>query len=258
MADLYNVLGVKRTASHSEIKSAYRRLARRYHPDVNADPTAARQFAHITEAYHVLIDPQRRNRYDRLGATDSTTARQSAAVRAARRAYYQARADRIVNEWLEREREKSRARGHAIFTIIPLFLSTFVAAMFKPAIFETSNLYWRFVLMLLFIFGIWHLCTSLKRHFDHYTYRPSVISVTQYIKPMKPFSRNVAVAFVGGGYLFSLTTGLLMGLFADDFASGFFGRNTLVEGIFSVLFYPPIAVLIVDTLYHLNLRFDEW
>ena len=259
MADLYNVLGVKRTASHSEIKSAYRRLARKYHPDVNADPTAARHFATITEAYHILIDPQRRTRYDRFGAVDSTAARQSAAVRAARRAYYQARADRIVNEWLEREREESRARGRAAFTTVALFLSTFVVAMFKPAIYETANLYWRFVLVLLFIFGIWHLFTSLKRHFDHYTYRPSVISVTQYIKPIKPYSRGVAVAFVGGGYVFFLTTGLLMGLFAEDFVSNnFFSHRTLVDGLFSVLFYPPMAVLIVDTLYHINLRFDEW
>jgi hypothetical protein len=259
MADLYNVLGVKRTASQSEIKSAYRRLARKYHPDVNADPSAARQFASITEAYHVLMDPQRRSFYDRVGAVNSTAARQSAAVRAARRAYYQARADRIVNEWLERERQESRARGRAAFTAVALFLSTFVVAMFKPAIFETANLYWRFLLVLLFIFGIWHLFTSLKRHFDYYTYhRPSVISVTHYIKPVKPFSRGVAVAFVGGGYLFSLTTGLLIGLLAEDFTSSVFGRSSLVDGLFSVLFYPPIAVLIVDTMYQINLRFDEW
>ena len=259
MADLYNVLGVKRTAGQSEIKSAYRRLARQYHPDVNADPTAARQFAEITEAYHVLMDPQRRNFYDRVGVTsNSTAARQTAAVRAARRAYYQARADRIVNEWLEHEREKSRARGRAAFTTVALFLSTFVMAMFKPAIFEAANLYWRFVLALLFIFGVWHLYTSLKRHFDHYTYRPSIISVTHYIKPVKPFTRSVAMAFVGGGYLFSLSTGLLMGAMTEDVANSFFGHSAIMDGLFSVIFYPPIAVLIVDTLYQFNLRFDEW
>jgi hypothetical protein len=47
-------------------------------------------------------------------------------------------------------------------------------------------------------------------------------------------------------------------LLAEDFTSSVFGRSSLVDGLFSVLFYPPIAVLIVDTMYQINLRFDEW
>jgi hypothetical protein len=259
MADLYSVLGVKRTASQSEIKSAYRRLARKYHPDVNADPAAAREFARINEAYHTLIDPQKRGQYDRAGSSSSSSTRRSstAAARAARRAYYQARADRIVNEWLERERAESRARGQAVYTTVALFLSTFMVAMLKPSIFETSNLYLRFILVLLFIVGVWHLVTSLKRHFDHYTYRPSLISVMRYTKPKKPFRRGVAWAFVLGGYLLSLGTGLLIGMMTEDFTHQFFG-STGIDGLFSVFFYPPIAVLIVDTMYMVNLRFEEW
>jgi hypothetical protein len=262
MADLYQVLGVKRTASQSEIKSAYRRLARQYHPDVNADPAAASLFARITEAYHVLIDSQRRDLYDRVGRVDPhSTARRSgatAAARAAQRAYYQARADRIVNEWLERERTESRARGRAVYTTVALFLSTFIVAMFKPTIFGTTNLYWRFVVVLLFIFGVWHLFASLKRHFDYYTYRPSMISVTSYNKPVKPFRRSVAVTFMCGGYLFSLGLGMLFGLLAESFSSDFFGHSTAIDGLFSVLFYPPIVVLIVDMMYQITLRLDEW
>jgi DnaJ domain len=52
MGDLYAMLGVKRTATSNEIKSAYRRLARTYHPDVNSDPAAQLTFARINEAYH--------------------------------------------------------------------------------------------------------------------------------------------------------------------------------------------------------------
>jgi hypothetical protein len=262
MADLYSALGVSRTASQSEIKSAYRRLARKYHPDVNSDPAAAREFTRITEAYHTLIDPQRRNLYDRSGTTaarSSASRSSSSAARAARRAYYQARADRIVNEWLQREREESRARGHAAFTIVPLFLSTFVVAMIKPSIFETSNLYWRVILVLLFAVGVWHLFTNLKRLFDHFTYRPVMPSVTRHTQPKKPYKRSVALTFVCGGYLLSLGTGMFIGMLTQDFTSHLLNStNTVLDGFFSVFFYPPIAVLIVDTMYLVNLRLEEW
>lgn len=63
--DLYIVLGVEQGASESEIKRAYRRLARRYHPDINpGDRTAEARFRQILEAYETLIDPARRSRYD--------------------------------------------------------------------------------------------------------------------------------------------------------------------------------------------------
>jgi curved DNA-binding protein len=65
--DYYEVLGVSRDASADEIRKAYRRLARRYHPDVNKDPDAAERFAEITEAYDVLNDPERRKTYDQFG-----------------------------------------------------------------------------------------------------------------------------------------------------------------------------------------------
>ena len=63
--DLYIVLGVQQGATESEIKRAYRRLARRFHPDINpGDQTAAARFRQILEAYETLIDPTRRSRYD--------------------------------------------------------------------------------------------------------------------------------------------------------------------------------------------------
>ena len=66
--DFYILLGIERGATLSDIKRAYRRLARRYHPDINpGDRTAAAQFRQIAEAYETLIDPDRRRRYDAGG-----------------------------------------------------------------------------------------------------------------------------------------------------------------------------------------------
>jgi curved DNA-binding protein len=66
-SDFYDALGVPRTATTEEIQQAYRKLARRYHPDVNSDPDAENRFKEISEAYQVLSDPSTRKRYDRFG-----------------------------------------------------------------------------------------------------------------------------------------------------------------------------------------------
>ncbi|MDR1649574.1 MAG: DnaJ domain-containing protein [Synergistaceae bacterium] len=66
--DYYEILGVGRTASQSEIRKAYRKLAKKYHPDVSKEKNADARYREINEAYEVLKDPDKRVKYDTLGA----------------------------------------------------------------------------------------------------------------------------------------------------------------------------------------------
>jgi len=277
MIDYYQVLGVKRSASVTEIKSAYRKLARKRHPDVNrGSEKAARDFALLSLAYHTLIDAQERAFHDQQldKGTQSASVLHSDNPHAQRAREMQARWDRVVNQILETDRRESVARQRAVFTTVSLFLSTFFVAMIKPPLWQSFGLVGRAILVTLFMTGVWHLISRLREYFRHYTYKPDEIhySITQEDDEpaAKPFTRSSAYAFLLGGYAVSLGIGLFIGWHAQDFFSdltllfrhhapagiggGSYSATALI--ISDLVFYPPIAVLIIDTMHSVASRID--
>jgi molecular chaperone DnaJ len=277
--DYYKVLGVNRTASSSEIKSAYRKLARLKHPDVNGgSEAAAQEFALLSKAYQILSNPQERAYFDQHLRTGNSSGSilnsENPHAKRARNLAVQARWDRIVDEVLEHDRRENRERQRAVFTTVSLFLSTFFVAMIRPHFWQLFDYAGRAIVLTLFVIGIWHLATRLREYFEHYTYHPkpfqeSIMRETE--TPEQPFTRFSAYTFLFAGYTLSLAIGLLIGWHAQDFFSDLqllfrhkvelVGTNMVFLSSTALLIpdlivYPPIAVLIVDTVHGVASRID--
>jgi hypothetical protein len=277
--DYYKVLGVKANSSQAEIKSAYRKLARKSHPDLNPDSEAGRQFALLSKAYHTLSDPQERAYYDdQLNAQKnrsySILDSNNPHAKRARNLAVQAKWDRLVDEVLERDRIENRERQRAVFTTVSLFLSTFFLAMMRPQLWQVFSTWGKVIVLTLFVLGVWHLANRLREYFAHYTYRPDLIqgSIMRGASlPEQPFTRFSAYTFLLVGYALSLGIGLYIGWHADDFfsdmtllfrervavvQSGVFASAWLAVIIPDLIVCPPIAVLIVDSVHGIASRID--
>ena len=280
MTDYYKILGVKRSASSADIKSAYRKLARLRHPDINRDSeSAAREFALLSKAYHILSDPQERSYYDdQLSSADnrsySILHSENPHARRARNLAVQAKWDRVVDEVLEHDRRENRERQRAVFTTVSLFLSTFFVALIKPQLWGFFDYVGRAIVVTLFVIGVWHLATRLREYFKHYTYIPKPIQaslMSQEEKPEQPFTRFSAYTFLLVGWALSIGVGLFINWHTRDFFADltllYQHRVQHVAGtallqssaalmVPDLLFYPPIFVLIVDSMHALTSRID--
>lgn len=268
MANYYETLKVSQKASSNEIKSAYRRLARKLHPDKNnGSEETARAFAAIAEAYDVLRNPDERARYDKklLQARydnstngDSVFASSNFHATRWRQMIYEHRYNEIINRMIDEERRESMALQKIIFPTVALFVSALVVGIFKPQLFANSAIIGKIIVVTLFVAGVIHLVRRIREAFDKYTYHldelhDSILDGNEHI--VKPYSRLAAGAFLLVGFSICLGAGILIGS-QIDFVS------VSMPSLFSArlgpefVFYPPIFVLFVDLMHTFALRAD--
>jgi hypothetical protein len=259
MVDYYRILKVSPKASASEIKSAYRVLARKLHPDVNnGSEHSSRDFAQIAKAYQILSSPSERANYDakRLKAqynnsNDSVLFSDNPHARRLRRLAVQRRMDAIVDRFIENERQETLALQQTVFPLVALFLSTFFVGMLKPQFWANSDTLGKAILITLFLAGLWHLFGRLRTSFARYTYidAPLHDSILRDEEDEKPFSRATAVSFLVLGICISLGVGFAVGKYLEilimNMMPNFFAASLQLE----LVFYPPIAVLMIDTMH---------
>lgn len=271
MVNYYQLLKVSPKATNAEIKSAYRRLARKLHPDVNSENTeaASNEFAKIAEAYEVLGNPKERAAYDRKllnaqyknsGSGDSVFSSENAHAKRWRQMAYERRYNEIIDRMIADERRETMALQKVIFPTVALFISVFFVAVFKPMFWANSQIIGKIVLFSLFVAGLIHLFSRLRIGFERYTYRYENLHDSIFEEaapaPEKPYTRLTAVCFLIVGTGASLGVGLLIGNILENFLT------PTMPMIFSAslkpefIFYPPIVVLFVDLMHAFAARFD--
>lgn len=254
MTDLYGILGLTPRATANEIKSAYRRLARKHHPDVSSSPDSAARFVNINRAYQILSDPRRRRAYD--GGQFFDSQRTFYASRQSEVVAMQRHFDRIVDEWLARERQEAAARSHAVLIVVPLFLSAFYVMVSKSPIIGQSRLIWRVVVLSLALYGLIYLVKNLSVVLSRYTYHIPDHFTSVFREPEMPddksISRKAGLIFLVCGYLVSIGLGYVVSKFVPGH-----GAALSFSTLAGALVYPPIAVLIIGGIRRIGMLLDR-
>lgn len=261
MANYYEILKIQQDASGAEIKSAYRRLARKLHPDKNqGSEETARAFAAIAEAYEVLGSPKERAAYDTklLNArytsssdSDSVFVSANSHARRWRQMVYEHRYNEIIDRMIAEERRESFALQKFIFPIVALFMSCLVVTILRPQIFEESPVIIKIILISLFIAGVIHLFSRIRDGLQKYAYDEDEVhkSILDESEPrLKAISKWTAGGFLFAGVLLSFGIGLLIGKYIGIFPASIpmmFSPTLKPEFVF----YPPIFVLLVDLVH---------
>jgi len=137
LKDYYAIMGVKPTDDLKTIKTAYRRLARKYHPDVSKEPDAEARFKDIAQAWEVLSDEQRRTEYDTLWQhRNDPPFRQQAQPNSQQQTYSQEEFDDIFSsifgQHAQQSRQQHSARGHDVEIEIAVFLEETLETHTRP------------------------------------------------------------------------------------------------------------------------------
>jgi hypothetical protein len=268
MVNYYDILKVSPKASNAEIKSAYRRLARKLHPDVNGgSEQTAQEFAKIARAYGVLGNPQERAGYDQkllqaefnASNGDSVFSSTNAYASRMRQMVYEKRYNEIIDRMIADERQESIDLQKVIFPTVSLFVSTIFVGIFKPMFFTNAAIIGKILLVSLFVAGLIHLFSRLRSGFERYTYDETVIhdSILDGNEPeSKPYSRFTAVAFLVVGLLVSLGIGVAVGSYLELFVAASMPSMYSSSLRPEFVFYPPIIVLLVDLMHAFVSRLD--
>lgn len=275
MVNYYQILKVSPKATNAEIKSAYRRLARKIHPDVNtthAPESASGEFAKIAKAYEILSNPKERALYDRQllnrqyknsNESDSVFASENAHARRWRQMAYERRYNEIIDRMIADERRETMALQKVVFPTVALFLSTCFVGIFKPTFWTMMPIIGKIVLVVLFVVGLVHLFKRLQKGFERYTYREENLhdSILEELKKdaepeQKPYSRFAAASFLIVGVAASLVVGLLIGGVLDMAVSSKMPHFVISPLRPEFVFYPPIVVLLVDAMHSFVSKFD--
>jgi len=263
MANYYKILNVTRAASAAELKSAYRRLARELHPDVNGgSKEAAKRFAVVAKAYEVLSDPKKRSFYDQKlsGAYsgDSVLYSENPHARRIRRMAMEKKFNEIVDSFIDRDRRETLAMQELIFPVVTLLVSTFFVAFFKPLFWENSEPLGKILIVTLFIAGLIHLLNRLKTGFQRYTHDNPVVHDSLFSygdePDEKPMSRSTAILLLIAGLGVSFVLGALIAGQMDRVIVNMQASLFSASMTPALVFYPPIAVLIVDITHMIVLK----
>ena len=269
MANYYEILKVSPKSSRAEIKSAYRRLARKLHPDKNqGSEETARAFAQIAEAWEILGDATSRTVYDKRllhaqmhystsDGGDSLFVSSNTHARRWRQMVYEHRYNEIIDRMIAEERRESIALQKVIFPTVALFVSCLVVAMLRPQIFENSAVIGKIILVSLFIAGVIHLWGRIKDGLERFTYGEEIHEsiLDDNDRKAKPFSRVFAAGFLILGVGLSFGVGLVIGNLFQIFPASMpamFSQSLKPEFVF----YPPIFVLFVDVMHGFASRVD--
>ena len=271
MVNYYKILKVSPKASTAEIKSAYRRLARKLHPDVNKNSEKATlDFATVAKAYEILSNPQERAVYDTqifkvntngsIHNTDSVFYSDNLHAQKLRQMAIERRYNEIVDQMMQAERDETLAWQKVIFPMVALFVSTCFVGIIRPTFWMDSEIIGRLVLLTLFIVSILHLIRRIRSGIDRYTYNSESLHDTLFDGDdsiSKPYSRISAIAFLIVGTIVSLGIGYAIGYFLETSAGAsiqiFFSRPLQPE----IIFYPPIVVMLVDIMHLVASKFEQ-
>lgn len=259
MVDYYQVLGVKNTASVTEIKAAYKRLALLHHPDLNGGSAeAAQAFVQISHARDILIDPKRRAEYDaernaQAGPGSYAPVLKPAGEDYLRRARSDSRIRQNLENFLTTERKEYRARRQAVFPIVAFLFAAFCVALIRPRIWRYSGWTARAVILTLVSLGVAHtvakIWTAIKMLPDDQS-RAGVINLPLIGR------RRSALLLIGLAAIVCGLMGTLVGISLSDVLSmampRFFDQSIRLE----LLLYPWVMVLFLNGCHSLSQRLD--